>query len=198
MIKKRRAMLYALSTILLLIVLYYLNGTLWFIRVASFAFSLILFYLIDKFFNFRFKASHYLIFLFIITAGFLMSPLYHLYPNYDKLLHLTLPFFASILIFYLVNRGDMELWIKLFLTFTIVITMITFFEIAEFVLDWLFNLKTQGVFLRSIGSLKLNMVQDENTDTMIDLILGMAGALSFSILKIMQNGRKRLIKKKKK
>ena len=55
------------------------------------------------------------------------------------------------------------------------------FEIVEFLLDTFFDLKLQGVFLKSQeGLTKLKLVMDKNDDTMIDLIFGAIGSLAFA------------------
>ena len=52
--------------------------------------------------------------------------------------------------------------------------------LLEFILDTLFDLKLQGVFIRDYsGIAKLKIIQDRNDDTMIDLILGTISSLIF-------------------
>ena len=66
-------------------------------------------------------------------------------------------------------------------TFFIVVAILGLFEIGEYSLDYLFDLKTQGVYIRELGGLeKLNLIIDPLTDTMTDLIFGTLGSIFYS------------------
>ncbi|MFH1787360.1 MAG: hypothetical protein ABH811_01040 [archaeon] len=66
------------------------------------------------------------------------------------------------------------------MTFSVVVMLISLFEIVEFLLDKLFDLKLQGVYIRDMSGLsKLNIIMERNDDTMIDLILGTLSSLIF-------------------
>jgi len=176
---KRRTW-YILIGILVVIILYIFRNTNYFLWTSSFLAFLFVFYLADKIFYLNFNKKHYIIFILIVTAGVLFSPLYFISPKYDKILHLLSPFFLCILIFYLANKTKLKFSTKLFITFSIMIMFLALFEIGEFLLDKLFDLKLQGVFLRDYPSVtKLNLIQGKNDDTMIDLILGVISSLVF-------------------
>jgi len=187
--EKRRGWFYLIVTIIFLFILFYFRDSEHFVGAISFILAIVLVYIIDKTFNWQFKKIHYIILIIMTGAGLLLSPLYVMYASYDKLLHFVNPFLGCILVFYIVNKFNIDFKAKLFITFTIMMSLITFTEIVEFVIDSYFDLKLQGVFrgemkvmLKHIeGSLVI--IQDKNTDTMIDLILGTLGSLFFVIVK---------------
>lgn len=177
MIKRHpKHFIYVATGILILIILYVLKNTNYFIRVSGFIFSVLLFFLFDYLFKMNFKKHHYLIFIFITATGILLSNLYYTYTNYDKVLHLVSPFLICIIIFFMVNKMKTKFSIKLFITAMIMISILALFEIGEYSVDKLFDWKLQGAYL---GMDKLNIIMDRNDDTMIDLILGVVGALIF-------------------
>jgi len=190
---------YVYIGVLILLFLYALKNTSYLVRVSGFLFSILVFYLADLFFKLEFKNYHYLIFILISAAGILMSPLYFIYTNYDKILHITSPILLSILIFYLINKTNLKFSTKLLITFSVILSSLALFEIGEFLLDVLFDMKLQGVFLRDIsGVSKLNIIMDRNDDTMIDLILGTIGSLVFTGYKIIVFNFKKCKEKTKK
>ena len=172
------------ATIILLVILYTFKNYSLALRITAFLFSIYTLYAIDKLFNVRFKIIHYVLFLLVLTFSLLFSPMYFISEYYDKLLHLFLPIIISILVFFMINRLKIEFRWKILMTFTTLITLLTLFEIGEFALDKLFDLKLQGVYLRDIsGIAKYNILMDKNDDTMIDLILGIIGSFSFCVFK---------------
>jgi len=182
--------------ILILLFLYALKNTSYFVRVSTFLFSTFLFYITDSFFKLKFKNYHYLIFILTSAAGILMSPLYFISTNYDKILHLISPILLSILIFYLADKTNLKFSTKLLITFSVILSFLALFEIGEYLLDRLFDLKLQGVFLRDISGIsKLRIIMDRNDDTMIDLILGAIGSLIFTTYKAIIFNFKKLNKK---
>jgi hypothetical protein len=71
---------------------------------------------------------------------------------------------------------------KLLLTFFVTAGILGIFEIGEYTLDWLFDLKLQGVYIRDIEGLeKLNLIMDPIDDTMIDLVLGTFGSALYCL-----------------
>ena len=193
----KKKVIYISIGIIILLGLYMLKNTSYFLRACTFIFSVILFYLADVFFNLKFKSYHHLIFIFISAAGILFSPLYLISSNYDKILHLASPFLLSILVFFLVNKTDLKLSTKLLMTFSVVVMFISLFEIVEFLLDRFFDLKLQGVYIRDFsGIAKLNIIMDKNDDTMIDLILGTISSFIFIGYKAIVSNLKRPKNKK--
>lgn len=181
--KTKRRLIIGISLILL-IILYIFKNTSLLIRVLGTLFGLWVFYFIDHAFNLNFKPRHYLYVSGIIVLGILLSPLYWISDSYDKILHLLMPVLGSIMIFYAVNKLKLDFKWKILLTFTSIITILVFLEIGEYLFDVFFDLKLQGVYLRDMtGFEKLNLVMDKNDDTMIDMILGAAGSLAFSLIK---------------
>jgi hypothetical protein len=77
--------------ILLLISIYLFKDS-WFILRSLTALVFVgFFYLVDHSFDLRFKARHYFFIFFIAIANLLLSPLYYIYPNYDKIQHFVVP-----------------------------------------------------------------------------------------------------------
>jgi hypothetical protein len=193
---KKRIIQFSIG-VLILVILYALKNTSYFLRTATFIFSIALFLAGDKFFELNFKKVHYLILILISTSGILLSSFYGLYSNYDKILHLITPILIGILVFYLVNKTRIKFSTKLLITFSVVVMCLAMFEIIEYLLDTFFDMKLQGVFLRSReGLTKLNLVMDKNNDTMIDLILGVIGSLAFMGYKAITYNFLKLKKKK--
>lgn len=173
-------------SIFLLVLLYFIQNFSWIIRVGGFLLGLIIFYLIDHLFVIYFKPKHYILMGLILSSGILLAPLYFLHPAYDKVLHFISPILASILIFYIVDEKKLSIQWKLWITFLFVTSFLMFHEVGEYLIDKLFDMKLQGVYIREgiSGIEKLNLVQSRIDDTMIDLIFGSFGALTFSIGKI--------------
>lgn len=104
---------------------------------------------------------------------------------------------GSIMCFYVVDRLKIDFKWKLLLVFTVMMSLIGLLEIGEYLLDVLFDLKLQGVFIRDISGLeKLNPVQSRIDDTMIDMILGVIGSGLFSLGKTITHFYRRRIKRK--
>jgi len=193
---KKRVILISIGVILL-ILLYALKNTSYFTRVATFIFSIALFYFTDNFFKLDFKMRHYILVTIIATTGILLSPLYFLYSGYDKILHFVSPLLMSFLVFFLVNKTKVKFSTKLLITFSVVVMLITMFEIIEYAVDQFFNFQLQGVFKRDYsGLVKLNIIMNKNDDTMMDLILGSIGTLFFAGGRIIESYYKKLMKKK--
>ena len=189
----KKRVIYISTGVVILLGLYLLKNTNYFLRISTFIFSIVLFYFTDVFFNLKFKNKHYLILGIISAAGILFSPLYFISSSYDKILHLISPFLISILIFFLIDTTNLKFSTKLLITFSIVVMFLSLFEIIEFALDQFFDLKLQGVFLRDIsGIAKLNLVMGKHDDTMIDLILGTIGAIAFGRYKTLMFHLKRI------
>src|SRR4030042_5835164 len=154
--------LYVVTALFLLVLLYALKNTSYFARASSFIAAFVVFFIIDTIFGLKFRNRHYIIFIFIAATGILFSPLYYIYPNYDKILHLISPFLFCLLIYYLVNKiQGISLPVKLFLTVSIVVSLLAFWELFEFGLDKAYDLKMQGVWIRDVtGMGKINMIMD--------------------------------------
>ncbi len=155
------------------------------IRSVSAIGIIVLFFLIDYLFKIKFKIIHYLFVFSIAIFSFLFSNLYYIYPQYDKILHVLQPIMFAVILMYMVDRLELaQVWKSIFVFF-IVIGSLGLFEIGEYLLDSFFNLKLQGVFLRSIqGIEKFDILMDRIDDTMIDLILGVIGTSVYSIAEL--------------
>jgi len=69
---------------------------------------------------------------------------------------------------------------QLFFVFFVVIGSLGIHEIGEYLLDYFFNLKLQGVFLRNLQGLeKYDVLLDRIDDTMIDMSLGIIGTFVY-------------------
>jgi len=184
--KRTKRIIYIVLGIFILAFLYALKNTSYFARSATFIFSIFLFYMVDVLFKLKFKNIHYLTILAISTFGILLSPLYWIFSVYDKVLHFSMPILVSFLVYYLVDKIEgLKFQTKLFLTLSITTSILAFWEIVEFSLDKLYDLKLQGVWLRDVtGASKISLIMDRINDTMVDLILGVLGSLTFGVLKI--------------
>lgn len=190
----QRKIIYIVIGAIILLVLYALKNTSYFLRSSTFIFAILLFYLTDVFFNLDFKMRHYITVIIISTTGILLSPLYFLYPGYDKILHFISPFLLGFLVYFLLDKTKIKFTTKLFLTFSVVVMFLTLFEMIEFGVDRFFDLKLQGVYTMN----KLKILMNRNDDTMMDLILGALGTLIFTGYQTLEFNYKKLIKRTKK
>ena len=178
----KRRTVFGLSLLLLLMIYFFKNAS-FILRAVSTAGLLIFFYVLDHSFDIRFRGKHYLFILVIAIFTLLLSPFYHLYPHYDKVQHFFLPLLISSIIFYMVSHLRIELKWKLTFTFFITIGILGLFELGEYALDYFFDLKLQGVYLRDLQGLeKFNLIVDRIDDTMIDLFLGILGSSLYALV----------------
>lgn len=191
----KRRVIIGLSAILVLMIYFFQNAS-FILRVFTTIFSFFFFYAIDHIFDVRYKAHHYLMVIIMSLAGIMLSPLYFVYPNYDKIQHFIMPILGSILIFYMVNKLNLELKWKITYTFFITAGILGLFEIGEFLLDKFFDLKLQGVYIRDLKGLeKLNLLQEPLSDTMNDLILGYIGSIIYAITMFIKKRKEAFTKK---
>ena len=135
------------------------------------------FYAFDRLFDVQFKARHYYFMAIIVALSFITGEMYFIYANYDKILHIIQPMMACSMIFYMVDKLKIENKWKLLFTFFIVAGILGIFEVAEFGLDKMFDLKLQGVFVQdSFNPSRLSIVLDPLSDTHMDLIVGYLGS----------------------
>jgi hypothetical protein len=176
---KRRSVFF-LSAILLLM-MYFFKDASFFLRATTFIAFTVFFYFIDHFFDIRFKSRHYIFIIAIAFFSLLLSPLYFIYPQYDKIQHLIQPMLVSSIIFYMITKLPIKLKWKITFTLFITLGIIGIFEIGEYALDYLFDLKLQGVYLRDLsGFQKFHLLEDPLDDTMIDMVLGFFGAIVYA------------------
>lgn len=174
-----RRFLFSLTIALIVLMVLFWESSL-FIRLAFGVVAVILLYLFDGLFRMGLKRIHYAAYVIIIISGVLMSPLFYIYPYYDKVLHFFLPILTSFLVFYCVNKLDIKLRWKILFTFSIVVAILGIFEIVEYTLDLLLDMKLQGVYLRdSYGIEKLSVLTDPLDDTMVDMVFGTLGSLVY-------------------
>jgi len=175
----KRKLILGISLFLLLI-FYLFKNISESLRVFGFIFGLLIFYFADHMFEIDFKSRHYYYMIVILAFGILFSPLYSFYPVYDKILHFAMPILGCFLIFHIVDKKDLNIQWKLWVVFLFIMTSLTIHEIGEYLIDQLWDLKLQGVYIRNIsGAEKLNLVMSKIDDTMIDLIIGAMGSLFF-------------------
>ncbi|MGD9275738.1 MAG: hypothetical protein PVJ67_01045 [Candidatus Pacearchaeota archaeon] len=163
-------------SIFILLIFYLFKNLSESVRVFGFIFGIFLFYAIDHMFEVDFEFRHYIFIIIILSFGILLSPLYFLSESYDKMLHFIMPILASFLVFFIVDKQKISFQWKLLIAFMFILSFLAIHEIGEYLLDLLFDWKLQGVYIRDISGIeKLNLVLDKNSDTMIDMILGMLG-----------------------
>lgn len=198
MLKKTRKEILVWIGIFVLVILYALRNANGYIRASGFIIGFFLFPLIDYAFDLKFKNYHYIILVIILFNGILMSPLYFVYPNYDKILHFANPLLLSFLIYFLVDKLKVKFRVKILLTIVIVVAILGFFEMGEYLLDEAFDIKLQGVYLKDKEIVnKLNLVLSKNTDTMVDMMLGTLAVFLYSFIRIINFYYKKLILRKK-
>ena len=181
--KLKRRLIIGIS-IILLIILYIFKNYNFMIRVAGVIFGLWAFYFLDHAFGIRFHLRHYIYIIIILIFGIFLSPLYYISESYDKILHLAMPILASIMVFFIVNKMKIKFQWKLLITLTSMLSILAVLEIGEYLFDMFLDFKLQGVYLRDLSGLeKYDLVLNKNDDTMIDMMLGFAGAIIFSISK---------------
>lgn len=179
----KRNLLIALSVVLFVFMYFLENSTFW-LRTLSTIAVLSLFYILDKFFDAQFKQKHYVMFILLVLTGFLFSPLYFIFPQWDKLQHFFGPILMASIIFYMINKITMQHKWKLAYTFFTVIAILAIFEIGEYLLDYLFGLRLQGVYLRDFAGIdKFNLLVNPLDDTMQDLCFGILGTSIYCIFK---------------
>jgi len=150
------------------------------IRIGAFVLGLIVFYFFDHAFKLHFPLRYYVYAVIVLAFGILFSPLYRMYDSYDKVLHLAMPIFGCIVVFYVLGKSKLEFKWKLLMTLFSMVFFLTILEVGEYLFDLLLDLKLQGVYVRDVAGLeKYKLILDRNDDTMIDLILGLAGTLIF-------------------
>ena len=190
---KRRTIL--AFSIIILLSLYFFKNSSFILRAFSSISLLTFFYFLDHMFDVKFKIRHYTFMILIIIFSLLLSQLYFSYPNYDKVQHFIQPILLASMIFHLINKLKLELKWKITFTLFTTLGILGLFELGEYALDHLFDLKLQGVYLRDFeGIEKFNLIVDRIDDTMIDLFLGMIGTLLYSLALIIKH-RKTLSKK---
>ena len=168
--------------VIILAMVYFFKDEGLLLRAVSAASFIVFFYVIDHWFDIRFKPIHYVFIVVIAVASLLLSPLYFTYPQYDKIQHFVQPILLCSIIYHLVSRLRLELKWRLVFTFFIVIGILGLFEIAEYALDQLFDWKLQGVYLRDIAGLnKFEIVSNPIDDTMIDLFFGVLGTCLYGL-----------------
>jgi len=153
------------------------------IRLLSKIGLIVIFYVVDHLFDARFKPRHYIFIVILGIAGFVLSPLYFKYSSYDKILHFLSPILFCSIAFHLINKLSLKKSWKLIFTFFVVIGGIGVFEISEYALDLVFDLKLQGVFLKEIieGKIHYTVISNSLDDTMVDMVFGILGAGIYTI-----------------
>src|SRR3989344_9192840 len=174
--RSKRRVIITLSVIILAILYTFLEKSA-IIGSLSAIVLLVIFYLADHLFNLDFKKRHYLFIIIISISTFLLSSLYYVHPQYDKIQHFVQPLMFSSIVFNMVNKLKLERKWKLTFTFFVIVAAAGIHELAEFGLDYFFDWKLQGVFARDLtGIEKYELLLDRNDDTMIDLLLGVLGS----------------------
>ncbi len=173
-LKRRFVVIFA---VVLLLLIYFFKDASTPLRVLAASGFMAALYAVDHGFDVRLKPRHYIFMLIIAIASFILSPLYYIYPNYDKIQHFIQPIFVGTIILYMVSYLHIERKYRLLLAFMVTVAILGLFEIGEYYLDYLFDLKLQGVYLRDYRGLdKFNLIVERIDDTMTDMALGVLGS----------------------
>ncbi len=179
--KKKRRVILAVS-ILILIFLYAFKNAFFLVRTLSAISLLFVFYIVDHLFDVNFERRHYFFIVIIAVSSFVLSPFYTTYANYDKIQHLIMPMMYGSILFHMVKRLDLKLKWKLVFVFFIIAGSVALLEIGEYLLDYFFDFKLQGVFIRDLTSFQAyGLLLDRLDDTMIDMSLSVISALVYTI-----------------
>ncbi len=180
----KRAIIAVLTIILLLMVYFFKDATTP-LKTITFIGLILFFYIIDHLFDIKFGLKHYIFVVIMGVGAISLSHFYFIHPNYDKLQHFVFQILLSSIIFHCVNKLELKFKWKIFFTFVTVGTIIGAFEIGEYLLDSLFDLKLQGVYLRDLkGLVKFNLLQNPLDDTIVDLSFGLFGSGIYGIYKL--------------
>lgn len=194
--RHKRLIVGIISALLLIAIYIFKDSSSITLRYSTFMGIILVSYLIDHLFDVRLELKHYIFILIIGVSTIMMSPLYFVYPTYDKLQHFIIPMLLCSIMFFMVNK--LKLAMKWKLTFTVlsVVAFLGIFEILEYVLDSFFNWKLQGVYLRDITGLeKFNLLLDPLSDTIIDLSFGILGSSLYAIFGWIRHRRKMRLSK---
>ena len=93
-----------------------------------------------------------------------------------------MPILGCMVLFFIVDKMQIHFKYKLVITFASIVCVLTFLEIGEYIFDFFWDFRLQGVYVRDIAGLeKYKIILGRNDDTMIDLMLGVAGSILFGI-----------------
>jgi len=180
--RHKRLIVSIISLIVLVMVYLSKDASSIILRYSTFIGFIVSFSIIDHLFDIRFKLKHYLFIIIIGAASIMFFHLYFIYPQYDKVQHFIQPMFLCSIIFFMINKLKLALKWKITFTVLCVAGLLGMFEIGEYVLDLLFNLKLQGVYLRDLSGLeKFNLLLDPLDDTMADLSFGIIGSSLYAL-----------------
>lgn len=169
------------------------------VAAAYIFFSFLLFYILDTRYKINFGFWHYLILTVIFVLGAGISGVYFIFPHYDKILHLTMPFFGGILIFYSSGKIIKNFGARLLFTFSLLLSFLVILELGEYYLDLFFKMNLQGVFLlNKVNPSDLTNLQGGLQDTMVDLSLGLLSGLIFIGYKFIERFTKLRLQKRDK
>ncbi len=175
--RHKRSIVGIISTIIAIAIYFSKDSSSVLLRYSTFIGLIVGFYIFDHLFDIRFKPKHYFFILIIGVASLMFSPLYFVYPQYDKIQHFFMPILLCSIIFFMINKLHIDLKWKITFTISSIIALLGIFEIGEYVLDLLFNLKLQGVYLRDLQGLeKFHLLLNPLDDTMVDLSFGILGS----------------------
>ncbi|MEK6908638.1 MAG: hypothetical protein AABX23_01140 [Nanoarchaeota archaeon] len=152
------------------------------LRYSTFIGLVIAFYILDYLFDVRFHFKHYFFIIVIGVSGLMLSHLYFIHPQYDKIQHFILPIMLCSIFFFMVNKLKLALKWKITFTVLSIAGLLGIFEIGEYILDLLFNFRLQGVYLRDLTGLeKFNLLLNPLDDTMVDLSFGILGSSLYAL-----------------
>jgi hypothetical protein len=187
--REKRRLIFAISLLILSILYFFSRYTAVFLVFGSML-SLILFYLADNLMKWEFELKHYIIFIIIVVAGFIFMPFYFANSSVDKYQHFFFPLMTCFLIYHILDKTNLSKRQKIGFTLTILITTITIFEIFEYLADIFWNAKLQGVYSGSWMEQKFELIMPRIDDTMVDIMLGIAGGITFIAGKLIFKKRK--------
>lgn len=178
-LKAKRKVIITISIVILL-ALYIFRTEYSLVRSIGAVGLLLLFYLADHLFDLDFERKHYFFIILIAVISFPLGWIYFLYLDFDKWMHFLMPIMISSIIFYMVSKLKIPLKWKLVFTFFIVVGILGIFEIGEYFLDTFFDFRLQGIYIYA-SQTEYYLHQTKIDDTMMDMILGVAGSAVYLV-----------------
>lgn len=148
------------------------------IFISCFAFTWFFWFIIDRMkINDKYK-TYVCVFIWLHIFGTLF--LYDGFKYYDKFLHFLVPFFMTVMVYNYSKKYKLEF--PKITILLVVLGMLVLFEFFEYFVDVFLNLEMQG------------RGQSGLDDTILDLLMGGLGSLTFLFFKYKCEGNKRTIK----
>lgn len=157
--------------------------------------GLILYILIYK--KLKIKKEIYILALIPFLAhifGELFFSLFHTSAVYDKILHITLPFFACLFFYQAFSSKIENKKILILFSVTLLLSFEVVWEIIEYTSDTYLGTLTSGVYQQISNSTIKKEVLSPLQDTILDMTFSLIGASTFAIIALFRVKNKKTFK----